>query len=111
VDIAQQELDNLSVEPSASELARADSAVVNAEVGLRQAKLALERATLTAPFAGTIAQIGISVGESSASSSGSAASAIVLADISSFHIDVPIDELDIALVDNGQKVIVTLDAL
>lgn len=111
IDIAQQELENLSAEPSASALARADAAVANAEVGVRQAKLALERATLTAPFDGTIAQIGINVGESSAAGSGTTSSAIVLADISSFHIDVPIDELDIALVEAGQKVIVTLDAL
>ncbi|NTW97916.1 MAG: efflux RND transporter periplasmic adaptor subunit, partial [Oscillochloris sp.] len=77
-----------------------------AEVAVKQAQRSLDLATLTAPFAATISSIEMNIGEPA---EGSAIIAIV--DLSSFHIDVPIDELDIAQVQPGQRVRISLDAL
>jgi len=73
---------------------------------VKQAQRNLDLATLTAPFAATIAAIDMRVGEPA---DGTAIIAVV--DVRSFHIDVPIDELDIAQVQPGQRVQVSLDAL
>jgi HlyD family secretion protein len=106
VEIAQAGLDKLTADPSKATLASREAAVVRAEVGVKQAQRNLDLATLTAPFAATISAIDMNVGEST---DGTAIIAVV--DVSSFHIDVPIDELDIAQVQPGQRVQVSLDAL
>lgn len=106
VEIAQAQLEKLTADPTASELARAEAAVVRAEAAVNQAQRDLARATLTAPFAATIARVDLRVGEQ-ASGDG----VIVVADLSSFHVDVPVDELDVAQIEVGQPVRMTLDAL
>ncbi|MBX0326708.1 efflux RND transporter periplasmic adaptor subunit [Oscillochloris sp. ZM17-4] len=106
VEIAQAGLDKLTADPSTATLASREAAVVRAEVGLKQAQRNLDLATLTAPFAATISAIDMNIGEPA---DGTAIIAIV--DLSSFHIDVPIDELDIAQVQPGQRVQISLDAL
>jgi HlyD family secretion protein len=119
VTIAQQDLEKLIADPSASALAKAEAVVASAEVSVRQAQRNLDQATLTAPFAATIAQVNLRVGESSTSggvaTSGSGVSStsagIVIADLSGFHIDIPVDELDVAQIQPGQTVKIALDAL
>jgi HlyD family secretion protein len=106
VEIAQAGLDKLTADPDKATLASREAAVVRAEVGVKQAQRDLDLATLTAPFAATISAINMHVGEPA---DGSAIIAVV--DLRSFHIDVPIDELDIAQVQPGQRVQVSLDAL
>jgi HlyD family secretion protein len=115
VTIAQSDLEKLTADPSVSALARAEAAVVGAEVAVKQAQRSLDQATLKAPFAATIARVDLRVGESargSTSASGDSASGVVVvADLSSFHVDVPVDELDVAQIAEGQKVRIALDAL
>ena len=117
VTIAQQELEKLKADPSASALARAEAAVVSAEVAVKQAQRALDQATLKAPFPATVARVGLRVGEpasggtTSSTSAGTSDGIVVLADLSSFHIDVPVDELDVAQIAAGQQVRIALDAL
>jgi HlyD family secretion protein len=106
ITIAQAALDKLLADPSASSLAKAEAAVARAEVGLKQAQRNLELATLTAPFAATVARIDMRVGEPAAQTS-----LITIADISSYHVKVPVDELDVAQLSLGQNAIITLDAL
>jgi HlyD family secretion protein len=116
ITIAQQDLDTLMADPSASALARAEAAVVSAEVVVKQAQRALDQATLKAPFAATIARVGLRAGEVSVGSTSSTSSAtndgvVVIADLSSFHIDLPVDELDVVQIAAGQPVRIALDAL
>jgi HlyD family secretion protein len=115
VTIAQSDLEKLTADPTASALARAEATIVGAEVAVKQAQRSLDQATLKAPFPATIARVDLRVGESaqgSASASGDGVSGVVvIADLSSFHIDVPIDELDVAQIDAGQTVRIVLDAL
>ena len=106
IEIAQVGLDKLTADPNKATLASREAAVVRAEVGVKLAQRNLDLATLTAPFAATIAAITMHVGELADGTAG-----IDVVDVSSFHIDVPIDELDIAQVQPGQRVQVNLDAL
>lgn len=104
--MAQAQLDKLTSDPSASELARSQAGVARAEAALKQAQRALDQATLAAPFAATVARIDLRVGERAGQNG-----VIAIADLSSFHIDVPVDELDVAQVAAGQPVKIALDAL
>lgn len=106
IDIAQAALERLTGDPKATELARAEASKDRAGVTVKQAERDIERATLTAPFAGTIATVGLRVGERAGQTS-----TITLADLRSLHVDVPIDELDVAQVKTGQPVRVAIDAL
>jgi HlyD family secretion protein len=106
IEIAQAALDRLLADPSASNLVSREAAVARAEVGVRSAQRDLDLATLKAPFAATVAAIDMRVGEPA-----DGTSIITVVDLSSFHVDVPVDELDIASVQSGQRVEITVDAL
>jgi HlyD family secretion protein len=95
------------------DLFAAQLAVEQAELGVQQAKLSLEQAqhqledtVLTAPHDGTITQVGVKAGELSGGQP-----AFALMDLSRYHIDITVDEIDIGRVVEGQPVTVTLDAL
>jgi HlyD family secretion protein len=131
-EAAQASLDLTQRRPSEAELAAARSAIVQAEAGLarlqegvsdqdlllaqlqvEQAQLSLDQARyqlqgtiLTAPHNGTITVVGVKEGELSGGQP-----AFVLTDLSEYHIDVTVDEIDIGRVAPGQPVTVTLEAL
>ena len=104
---AQATLERLTSSPTPEEVAIAQAQVDQAQAALEQAQLALENATLVAPFDGVIAALNVRTGESAPVG----LPAIVLVDLSSFHIDVEVDEIDIGQVQVGQKALITLDAL
>lgn len=119
-------------EPSGAELAAAESAIAQAEAALarlqqgiadedlliaqiqvQQAQLSLDQAQhqlegteLTAPHPGTITLVSIKPGDLVGGQP-----AFILTDLSDFRIDILVDEIDIARIDAGQPVTVTLDAL
>ncbi|HIC90056.1 MAG TPA: efflux RND transporter periplasmic adaptor subunit, partial [Anaerolineae bacterium] len=82
--------------------------VRQAELSMRQAQIALERTQLRAPFDGVVAAVNITPGELVGSG---IAPPITLVDLSRFHIDVSVDEVDIGQVREGQRVEISLDAL
>ena len=104
---AQANLDRLLRGPSAEEIEIAEAQVAQAQAAVEQARLALEHATLSAPFDGVVAAVNVRPGEVT----NGALAAIVLIDPSRFHIDVKVDEVDIGHVKEGQPVEVRLDAL
>jgi HlyD family secretion protein len=106
VAAAQAALEKLTGDPSASALARAQAGVAVAQSAVKQAERDLARATLTAPFDGTIARVELNIGEKPGQNA-----FITIADLSSFHVDVPVDELDVAQLKVGQPVKIALDAL
>jgi HlyD family secretion protein len=106
VAAAQAELERLTADPTASALQRAQAGVTKAVLLVQQAELALAQATLTAPFDATITRIAMRVGESS-----SQASMIAIADLSQLLVVADVDELDVAQLQLGQAVQVTIDAL
>jgi RND family efflux transporter MFP subunit len=106
IDAAQAGLDKLTSDPTASALAKAEAAVAKTEAALKQSQAEAAKATLTAPYAATVASVDMHVGEPADSES-----IITVADLTTFHVDVPVDELDVAQLTDGQSVRVALDAL
>jgi len=101
---AKTTLDNLT-SPRTEKQIQAAAALEQARLSLEQAKRNLAEATLTAPFDGLITAVNITAGGAGG------ANAITLADISQLHVDVLVDETEIADVKIGQEAQVTLDAL
>ncbi len=89
--------------------ALAEAQLRNTEIALEQARLRLKNAQLVAPFDGTIAELNLSVGQQVGT--GGLQAAIVLADLSSFHIDVGVDESSVGVLTEEQPVVITVDAL
>ena len=104
---AQTNLDKLRKNPEPEEIAIAQAQVDQAQAQLEEAQLKLEKAVITAPLEGVVASLGAEVGEMVSSGT----PMVVLVDISKFHIDVEIDEIDISQIAMGQEVLITLDAL
>lgn len=129
---AQASFDLAVREPTSDEIAAARSAVVQAEaalarlragvqeedlllaqlqveqaqIGLEQARHQLEGTELLAPHAGIVTLVGVKEGELSGGQP-----AFILTDLSDYHLEVIVDEIDIGRVAVGQPVTVTLDAL
>jgi HlyD family secretion protein len=77
-----------------------------AQLSYDQAQHQLEGMVLAAPHEGTITLVSIKEGELSGGQP-----AFILTDLSVYHIDVTVDEIDIGRVAVGQPVTITLDAL
>ena len=105
VQQVQANLDRLTPDPE--RVAISEAQVEQARAAYEQAKLRQDRASLTAPFDGQVGQVNITRGGSSAGPGG----AVLLVDTSRFHIDVSVDEIDIAKLQAGQTVTVSVDAL
>ena len=80
--------------------------VQKAQIQVQQAQRQLDKAQLVAPLDATVAAVNIKADESVVTGP-----AITLVDVSLLHIDMTVDEIDIAKVQVGQQVSVTLDAL
>ena len=104
---AQATLDRLKEGLSVEDLDIARAQVRQAEVAVEQALLALDGTRLTAPFDGVITAVNIKAGELSSS----ARPAFEMTDLSHFHINVNVDEIDIGIVEVGQQASISLDAL
>jgi HlyD family secretion protein len=103
---AEAQLQKLRQMPTEEDLAVAKAQVAQAQAALAQAKLRIDDATLTAPFAGTVLATNASVGELV----GAAVPVVVLADLESYHVDSSIDETDIGRVQLEQEADIVLDA-
>jgi HlyD family secretion protein len=104
---AQAQLEKLLQSPTPEELAIARAEVDRAEASLRQIQLQLEGTEIVAPFTGIVAYLGAQEGELVAAGT----PVIRLIDPSTFHLDLDIDEIDIAKILVGQEVTITLDSL
>jgi HlyD family secretion protein len=107
IEQAQAQLQRLLGNDLTRELAEAQ--VKQAELNLEAAKQRLDDAQLTAPIDGTISELNVKVGEQVGA--GALRPAAVVADLSSFHIDVGIDENSIGALQTEQPVVITVDAL
>ena len=102
---AKTSLDNL-ISPRRETQIQAAAALEQARLSVEQAKRSLAAAAIIAPFDGVITAVNIIAGGSSGSST-----ALSIADTSRLHVDVLVDETEIANVKVGQEAQVTLDAL
>lgn len=104
---AQAALESLLSGPTTEEVAAQQAQLEQARLELENARNQLADAVLTAPFNGVISEVNLVIGQLV----NSGVSAMTLIDDSRLHIDVDVDELDIALITVGQPAVVTPDAL
>jgi HlyD family secretion protein len=104
---AQAALNMLLAGPSDIDLEIAELQIDQAALSVDWARAALGDAEISAPFAGTVAEVFTEVGELVAAGT----PVIVLIDDSTLHLDVLVDEIDIAQVSEGQPASITLDSL
>jgi HlyD family secretion protein len=98
----------LQLKNAQSQKANTETQIKLAELQVKQAERRLSQAKLTAPVDGVVSQVGVDVGESSVTTG---VPAFTLVDDSKYHIDITVDEIDIAKIKLGQDVVVTLDSL
>ncbi len=106
VEEARARLDQLRQPAQDFDLERVEAERRRAALAVEQAERRLEKARLVAPVSGVIGAVAIEQGEWAG-----AQPIITLLDTSLLHIDVKVDEIDIAKVRPGQPVRITLDAL
>lgn len=106
VEQAQINLDSLTTPGSATTIASAEANLAQAQIALEQARQDLEDATLVAPFAGVVSEVGVSVGDSAGT-----ATTITVIDPSTMYVDLSLSESDVANVAAGQAVTLSFDAL
>ena len=105
---AQLQQARLQVRNAEVQIANAENQVRLAEIQVRQAQRRLDQAVLRSPIDGVIAAVNIKAGELVGAG---AQPAVVVADLSRYHINITVDEIDIAKVKIGQEVNITLDSL
>ncbi|PDW01763.1 efflux RND transporter periplasmic adaptor subunit [Candidatus Viridilinea mediisalina] len=105
---AQAGLAEVEAAPQPAAVAAADARVRVAQANLEQAELMLAKATLHAPFAGTIVKINLEQGVHPNAHE----PAIVLADMSAWKIETSdLTEFDVVLVREGEVVQLSFDAI
>lgn len=100
---AEASLDQLLRGPTQLQITQAEVAVAQARVALQQAENNLARATLTAPFAGTITAVGVREGEVVSGS------VIEMVDSNNLEVALSVDEVDLADLEMGQPATITLE--
>lgn len=116
---AQANLNGLREPPVQADLDAAQAAVAQAQAGRHTAELAVDQATLRAPFAGIVAEINLRVGEVPNAANtvaggvpAATSGALVLADTSSWQIATTnLTELAIATIHKGDKAHLAFDGI
>ena len=105
---AQAQLDLLEAGARPESAAAAEADVASARAAVQQAQAALDETVLTAPFAGTVAQMTPAVGESVSPG----VPVVQLADLTEWQIETDdLTELDVVRVSEGAEVQLRFDAL
>jgi len=87
------------------------SEIENLERVVSEAERELEDLTLTSPIDGTITQLDLKVGQEIEAQATTQATLpkITITDLSKFHIEADVDEIDIGKIKEGQKALIVLD--
>lgn len=107
LDQAKANFAKLTAAATETDLQIQQATVMQADQSLQQAQLNLDNATLRAPFAGVVAQISIVPG----STANSATPALKLINRDPLHVDLKLSENDVAQVQLGQPVRLTIQSL
>lgn len=103
---AQSSLNRLLEAPTPADVELARVQIEQAMLSVESARLNINNARIDAPFDGTVASVNIQVGEQASPGQ----PAMLLIDDSAYHIDLLVDEVDIARLSDGQLAFVRLDA-
>jgi HlyD family secretion protein len=104
---AQDALDQLQAGADASNIRSAELDVETARLALERAQSDLEKATLVAPFDGVVSAVNVTAGEIAPTG----VPAISLVGNDNYQLTVSVDEIDVAKLETGLPVQVTVDAL
>jgi multidrug resistance efflux pump len=105
---AKAQLDQLLAGPAAEAIAVAEAQVQQAKAALQAVQVALDQATLRAPFAGTVAALEVSAGETVLPGQ----TALTLADLGHLQVETTdLSERDVDEVAVGQQATVYVEAL
>lgn len=107
VDQAQAALDDLLTGATEQQIASAQAQLEQARLNVENARAALADAQILAPFDGIVSDVSVNPGQLVNTGS----SVITLVDHSALHVDVSVDELDIAEVEVGQPARISPEAL
>jgi HlyD family secretion protein len=111
LDVQRANLAKLTAAGTSTDLQIQQAAVTQAEQSLKQAQLNLDNATLKAPFAGIISEVNIVPGSSANSAVANAAPVMKLINRNPLHVDLKLSENDVAQVQLGQPVQLTIQSL
>ena len=101
----EQEQKSLEQEQKSLEVTK--QSLEQAKQSVDQAQKQLDKATMTAPFGGVIADVAVDEGDTVSTT----VTIIHLMDLTSMELKVEVDEIDIPAVKRGQKAIIEVDAL
>ncbi|MCB0252606.1 MAG: HlyD family efflux transporter periplasmic adaptor subunit [Caldilineae bacterium] len=104
---AQSSLDRLQRGPEEQDLAIAEAQVRQSELAIAQSRLNETNSELVSPISGVATSVNVGIGELPPTGQ----PAVVVTDLSRFHLDILVDEIDIGKLSEGQAVNVTLDAM
>jgi HlyD family secretion protein len=96
----------VALETEHLQLEQLELSLSQAQLALDSSRRALEDTKLVAPMGGTVTLLELTVGEQV----GAGTAVVELDDLTTFVVDVNLDETDVAEVSVGQKALVTLDA-
>ena len=94
------------IEQARLQVENAQTQLKLADIQVKQAERRLSQAVLKSPIDGTVSLVSVKAGEVAATQP-----VISVVDLSQYHIDITVDEIDVAKVKLGQEVQVTLDSL
>lgn len=104
---AQIQLDRLTNGPDAEQVRLAEIALDVSRSAVEQSQLDLENAVITAPFDGIITAQNLVVGQQPPAGQ----PALLLADTTSYVVELLVDEMDVVYLNEGQTVTLTFNAL
>jgi RND family efflux transporter MFP subunit len=104
---AQAALDKLLAGPASTDVTIAQAAVDQAKISLDTARQNLAKATLTAPFDGTVTQVNVIPGQTVAGGT----VVVSVADLGRLRVKANVAEIDVPRIKVGQPVNVSVDAI
>lgn len=110
--VAQAELEATRNKPKSEDVERAKARIEEIEASLRSIERRIAKAEIRSPLSGIVLAVNVEEGDfvSSGTSASGGTSPVVVADLSTMKVDVPVNEVDIPRVRVGQKARITLDA-
>lgn len=106
-DVVEARLQLEKAGSRAEEIAKAEAAVAEAQASVATAEAALDEMVIRAPFAGTIAEMAVTIGDTVSPSQ----AVLVLATLGDLRVRTQdLTELDVVGIGVGQSVVVTVDA-
>ncbi len=103
---AQSSLDKLLNTPTPEDIAQAEAAVKQSEASLKQSQAALAKASIFAPFDGTVGDVYVQIGQWATANT----QAISAVDLSWLDLTITLSEVDVSKIQEGQQVEIMLDA-